>query len=813
MPAPSPLPTFLYKILPSAPPSPLPDRLPLSELDRKDGFIHLSTSEQVPGTADRFFGDFTELWLLKIKYSVLEAGTDANGSANAANKAWIQWDEVGHGAFAHFYGGDLGNGNVHEAVKVEKKGTWAESLNLEWNAGFLYRADFTEVPMYNTLSKDSRPATVTATRSTARIPGTVLRQGKHFVVPVMDQANAESELCFRCGPIFSSTDAQVLLSRHEPRDLMSMTCPICAIIEFHGTIHQRSVIEVESLIAANKRGERILNLTTFYENGDSGTLKLHMLPARDTEGQLHWTKRLSRSTLSVDSIAFLQEQYKLCLAQHKSCQRERNTRPTRLLRIESTLGSDDDANSLICLDDEPVACPYITLSHCWGHTQPLKLTKETEKELRVGISTAKLPKTFQEAVFDNLQDWATEAAAMRTVYAHAVLNIAATGADDSTVGLSFDRNPLAHQPFRVMADETHWVFPPDWTRYTISKSPLNRRAWVMQERFLSGRIIHFTVEGVYWDCATTKTTEVYRVEPPFRGLYDFVGLMWSKEMFMRYDFENTNNCEGSRAVDFEHEWSWYTSYRHLLSMYTKCGITKEADKLVAFNAIAQTLKSTIGVDTVCGMWRNLFIPELLWRVEIGAERFDPPILARWRAPSWSWASADFRVFDDFHGTRHAECDAHEQLVQVTRLDQEALPSGQLERASLILLGRLGHAKLSIGEDALTRPDPLATLSSTHAEGQIDSRFFTFDRMPQFPYEEELAFVALLRCCCMSSSDLHTRVESKSPMVEGLVLRRHAGASTSTPLYSRVGVMRLEGDEACAFYGEFENTEAEDIVLI
>ncbi|KAJ4383460.1 hypothetical protein N0V86_001509 [Didymella sp. IMI 355093] len=132
MPAPSPLPTYLYKILPSAPPSPLPERLPLSDLDRKDGFIHLSTSEQTPGTADRFFGDFTELWLLKIKYSVLEEGTDGDGKVNADNKARIQWDEVGHGAFAHFYGGDLGKGNVQEATKAVKKGSWAESLELEW---------------------------------------------------------------------------------------------------------------------------------------------------------------------------------------------------------------------------------------------------------------------------------------------------------------------------------------------------------------------------------------------------------------------------------------------------------------------------------------------------------------------------------------------------------------------------------------------------------------------------------------------------------------------------------------------------------
>jgi uncharacterized protein (DUF952 family) len=122
MPAPSPLPTYLYKILPSAPPSPLPARLPLSDLDRNDGYIHLSTSEQVPGTADKFFGDVSELWLLKIKYEVLAEDT----------KAELKWEEVGRGCFAHLYGADLGNGNVESAQKVEKKGSWVDSLSLEW---------------------------------------------------------------------------------------------------------------------------------------------------------------------------------------------------------------------------------------------------------------------------------------------------------------------------------------------------------------------------------------------------------------------------------------------------------------------------------------------------------------------------------------------------------------------------------------------------------------------------------------------------------------------------------------------------------
>lgn len=118
--APSELPTYLYKIIPisSSPlPSPLPEVLPLSDLDAKDGFIHLSTSLQVVSTADRYFNSPSEtsIYIAKIPYERV--------------KEDIRWERAGRGVFAHLYnGGRLGTEEIEEVrLRVKKEGgTWSE---------------------------------------------------------------------------------------------------------------------------------------------------------------------------------------------------------------------------------------------------------------------------------------------------------------------------------------------------------------------------------------------------------------------------------------------------------------------------------------------------------------------------------------------------------------------------------------------------------------------------------------------------------------------------------------------------------------
>jgi len=116
MPAPSPMPQYVYKIPPEAPPSPLPRALPLSDLDAKDGFIHLSTAEQTPDTAGRFYSTANTLWLLKIPLKDIESG--------------VKWEQTSSGCFAHLYGNDLGSGEVEEAKECNRSGgeTWTDVL-------------------------------------------------------------------------------------------------------------------------------------------------------------------------------------------------------------------------------------------------------------------------------------------------------------------------------------------------------------------------------------------------------------------------------------------------------------------------------------------------------------------------------------------------------------------------------------------------------------------------------------------------------------------------------------------------------------
>ncbi|KAK0452143.1 uncharacterized protein EV420DRAFT_694044 [Desarmillaria tabescens] len=121
-----PIPRLVYKIIPDAPPSPLPHSLPLSALDAKDGFIHLSDASQVPKTADLFFSEYHKVWLLQLDTEVVrkEGGyflwaENLPGCVHLYGKEKATWD-----------GARLGEGTIRDSrvfTKLEAE-TWADSM-------------------------------------------------------------------------------------------------------------------------------------------------------------------------------------------------------------------------------------------------------------------------------------------------------------------------------------------------------------------------------------------------------------------------------------------------------------------------------------------------------------------------------------------------------------------------------------------------------------------------------------------------------------------------------------------------------------
>jgi hypothetical protein len=95
---------------------------------------------------------------------------------------------------------------------------------------------------------------------------------------------------------------------------------------------------------------------------------------------------------------------------------------------------------------------------------------------------------------------------MSEVYQSTLYNICATGAVDSNEGLFFDQGISNILPCKVEASwdrgDKRQVYVVDsqmWERFFLESSLISR-AWVVQERLLAPRVIHFGRHQLGWEC-------------------------------------------------------------------------------------------------------------------------------------------------------------------------------------------------------------------------------------------------------------------------------------------------------------------------
>ncbi|KAH6666119.1 heterokaryon incompatibility protein-domain-containing protein [Halenospora varia] len=335
---------------------------------------------------------------------------------------------------------------------------------------------------------------------------------------------------------------------------------------------------------------------------------------------------------------------------HEHCDSGIQDMPTYLLDLSAPDDGGDNSTAPIKLI-ESANRPnerYIAVSHCWGEParKPLTTTKSTLSLRKKGISFEELPKSFQDTVImtralgvrylwidslcicqDDDKEWERESAAMGSVYSHAYLTLAATGAPDSFHGCFAPRKARKHVnvPFKTQDGKegevlafsakvrndsvTMWYVE-------IHDEPLSDRAWCFQERVLSSRTLHFASDQMYFECL-----EGFRGEDGFsvKGRYDCIHAHANK-----YNSSRILNTEGPVLGE------WYS----MLWGYGTRKLTNGTDKLPALSGLAEIYAERLGDEYVAGLWKKNLIEGMTWQGLSSKE------VEGYRAPSWSWVALD-----------------------------------------------------------------------------------------------------------------------------------------------------------------------------
>lgn len=268
---------------------------------------------------------------------------------------------------------------------------------------------------------------------------------------------------------------------------------------------------------------------------------------------------------------------------------------------------------------------------------------------------------------------------MASIYSKAYLTISATAAKDSSQG-SFAKSGRCDEEicgttkhgqfFQVCVRKTIQHFDPLWL--SREEWPLMHRAWALQERLLSPRVLHFGLQELIWECRHLTTCECSNVVP--------VSLHRSKIDWATALEEATPDADS------------FSTWRKLVREYSSRDLTLEEDRLPAISGAARQFylsrRRTNPGTYLAGLWRHDLFLGLLWHPRYSGPSLSVPTRKPkdFRAPSWSWAAVegpvDF-VMDAMQGVRIQQ---QVEIISCECVLRTSDPFGSLDGGHLTLQG-------------------------------------------------------------------------------------------------------------------------------
>ncbi|WAO91722.1 Protein kinase domain-containing protein [Fusarium falciforme] len=324
--------------------------------------------------------------------------------------------------------------------------------------------------------------------------------------------------------------------------------------------------------------------------------------------------------------------------------------PTRLLDVgpNGSPGNDSLVHLLVTKEDLDSGhnLRYIALSHPWGdarqHDHFCTTPKNLNQRLISGIAFDQLPRTFKHAVkvtrslnirylwIDSLcivqgdgGDFDTEAKNMETIFSSAYCVIAASRASGTSSGFLEQRAAREFIRLDESVGSPHYVCKAiDDFQHDVIEGGLNKRGWVLQERALARRTIHFTKNQTYWECGHGVRCETLahmkNTKAAFLGDPNFPDLAIKSSKGTKIRF-----------------------YEELYEGYSRLDLTKAYDRPIAIAGLEQRLVNAFETHGGYGVFQGEFFGRsLLWvrdaRFTDKLKKIDFPSSQKYAVPTWSW---------------------------------------------------------------------------------------------------------------------------------------------------------------------------------